>query len=220
MFRQSTLPSSITWSRGGSGLATAAVSAAGPSVSAASAAGFGGQNVAATSGRSKTERKTLRPSMMLERSFGSMVSQSCAYQRRIASRRSRRAGSTALPASTSNAIPCDFKCSGNAGSQGVRTTSSPAGSHRQAARAAVLADSSSLPMRTPPGGSTSASTSAIFRSIRSGSSVERYTSRSVTQRSGAIRCSSMIQRTRLTYACCQNGSFERPKSWLMRLATV
>ena len=43
--------------------------------------------------------------MMLERSFGSMASQSCAYQRRTASSRSRRAGSTAPAVSTSNATP-------------------------------------------------------------------------------------------------------------------
>ena len=101
MFWHSTLPLSITSSRGGSRRVTAAVSASaedggadGPAGEpACSLAGLGGQKVAATSGRSKTERKTLRPSMMLERSFASMVSQSCAYQRFTASSRSRRAGS-------------------------------------------------------------------------------------------------------------------------------
>ena len=60
MFRHSTLPLSITSSSGGSWRAPAAVSAAGESGGAGgSAAGLGGQNAAATSGRSKTERKTL-----------------------------------------------------------------------------------------------------------------------------------------------------------------
>ena len=62
IFRQSTLPLPITSSSGGSRRAAGA-----------SPGGSRGQNVAAMSGRSKTERKTLRPSMMLERSFESMV---------------------------------------------------------------------------------------------------------------------------------------------------
>ena len=74
MFNARTVPSSITWSSGGCRRATAAGEHGGVGGSAGepacSLAGFGGQNVAATSGRSKTERKTLRLSMMLEPSFG------------------------------------------------------------------------------------------------------------------------------------------------------
>jgi len=30
----------------------------------------------------------------------------------------------------------------------------------------------------------------------------------------------MIQRIKFTYACCQNGAFERPKSWFINVAMV
>ena len=174
MFRHRTLPLSITSSSGGSWRATAAVSAAGAPVgTCASAGGFGGQNVAATSGRSKTERKTLRPSMMLDRSFGSRVSQSCPYQRRTASSRSRRAGSATVEESTSNAIPSVASCSRSAVPSTVRTPLPPVGVQDHAAKSVPCAARSDMPIRTVAGGSTSASTSAIFRSIRSGSSVQR-----------------------------------------------
>ena len=73
MFKHRTFPASITSSSGGSGRVTGAESPTGASAGASgtAVAGAGGQNVRATSGRSKTERKTLSPSMMLDRSFGS-----------------------------------------------------------------------------------------------------------------------------------------------------
>ena len=177
MFKHSTLPSSITRSSGGRGLATATVSAAAAGGSsgaaAASAAGLGGQNVAATSGRSKTDRKTLRPSMMLERRFASMVSQSCAYQRFTASSRSGRAGCTGPRRSISKGIPSFASCSRSAASSDIRSTPPPSVRHDQAASSSPCGATSAIRTRTVAGGSTSASTSAIFASIRSGSSVHR-----------------------------------------------
>ena len=64
--------------------------------------------------------------MMLERSFGSMVSQSCAYHRFTASSRSLRAGSAAAGRSISNATPSFVSCSRSAASSAVRNVPSPA----------------------------------------------------------------------------------------------
>ena len=62
--------------------------------------------------------------------------------------------------------------------------------------------------------------SLIFLAKRSLSIAQWYTSRSVTHPGvslpsrgwGSTRYSSMIQRTRFVYACCQNGSFPLPKA--------
>ena len=177
MFRHSTLPLSITSSSGGSRRATAPVSAAGEEgnagAPACSLAGLSGQKVAATSGRSKTERKTLRPSMMPERSFASMVSQSCAYQRFTASSRSRRAGSAGAGRSISNGVPSSASRSRSAASSVVRNVPSLASFHDQAGSSSPCGARSAIRTRTCAGGSTSAPTSAILPSIRSGSSVHR-----------------------------------------------
>ena len=168
------MPLSITSSSGGSGRATAAESAAGAAGTAAvSITGLGGQNVAATSGRSKTERKTLRPSMMLERSFGSMVSQSCAYHRFTASSRSARAGSAGAGRSISNAMPSLSSCSRSAASSDIRSTPPRSVCQDQAASSSPCGAASAIRTRRTAGGSTSAAASAIFASIRSGSSVHR-----------------------------------------------
>ena len=114
-----TLPSSITWSSGGSRRATAAGEHGGVGGSAGepacSLAGFGAQNVAATSGRSKTERKTLRPSMMLERSFGSRVSQAARPAPRL-----RRFSARSAPGRASSGRPRAASPSGPATSGAAR----------------------------------------------------------------------------------------------------
>ncbi len=122
--------------------------------------------------------------MILERGFGSMASPFCAYQRRTASNRSRQAGSAAPVVSTSNATSSLVNYSRSSGPAAVRTTSSPArfpGPGSQVCRPRRQLDAGDADGRRT---STSASTSATLRSIRSGSKVQRYTSRSVTQRSG------------------------------------
>ena len=82
---------------------------------ACSLAGFGGQNVAATSGRSKTERKTLRRSMMLERSFESMVSQAARPAPRL-----QRSSARSAPGRASSGRPRAASPSGPATSGAAR----------------------------------------------------------------------------------------------------
>ena len=113
--------------------------------------------------------------MMLDRSFGSSVSQSCAYHRRTASSRSRRAGSLGAADSTSKGIASLVNCLRRAASFAAWSAPSPTGVQDHAANSVPSAwgARSAIRTRTVPGGSTSASTSAILRAIRSGSSVQR-----------------------------------------------
>ncbi|MYD88244.1 MAG: hypothetical protein F4Y14_20040 [Acidobacteria bacterium] len=111
--------------------------------------------------------------MMLERSFVSMVSQSCAYQRFTASSRSGRAGSTGARRSISNGTWSFANCSRSAASSDIRRMPPASVRHDQAASSSPCGATSAIRTRSVAGGSTSASTSAIFASIRSGSSVQR-----------------------------------------------
>ena len=148
---------------------------------------------------------------MLDRSFGSMVSQSRPHQRRTASSRSRRPGSSAAAVSNSNATPSLVNRSRSVRSAAVQTMPSPAGFQDLVARAAVRAAnrrsrSGSLPPARPQ---RSRARSGPGRAC-SGRRPRASSSGPAT--SGAVR--SMFQRTTFRWACCQNGSLpptgERP----------